>query len=919
MNADRYFRALPVACLILTLLSGNNLPAFAAQVIIQAEPTSMRHDAVPGEVVRLAIRVQADAAAPVALQDALTLPAGWASVLPAGEPFAAHTGAPTLRLFAVQIPGDALAGQYELCYAVGPGDTADAWQQKAVVIAVLPVARVELVEDGTATAWIVAGDEWVTTLRAINRGNSPITVRLSALAIPQAEVELEHTTLELEPGEVRNLLARVRTDPQLAIKRRQIIRVRAEATDARGAVVRTDSRYAAEILPRGGAPADAYLRLPVRLDTQVTYSSRDGTGVRSVLGGAGYLDQENRYKLDFTLSGPAMGNSVNPILYEEYRVRIEAPGWSLQLGDGVYTLSPLTQQYSYGRGVGLTATPGPLETGIYYLQSRWKSPVTHESGAYVRGRVGETGTLGANLLHREHGVGLRDAIASIDGSIRGARHAVEVEYAVSHRSDSGGDDAAVRIDAQGMLARTLHYSAGWLHAGPDFQGYYRDFERTHASLNAALGGGWRSRLGYHRLAYNLERDPRRAPQATTEEANQGGVIGSLWQGGQVSIDLLRQRRVDHLRPGGFAFAEHSVRLGAGHRFARWNVRGHIEFGELNDTVRDATHALFRYSVYITFRPDARHNYTAYFRGGDAILPFDNRRTNTAGINGQWKLSEQVVLNAQYGHNEQSRFGVTHHAHQAGAGIMYKLPRGHEARASAYWSRQSGDGQDQVVAYFSYSVPWKAPVRRLRGSGRLEGKVRDADTPGQPGLPGVIVSVNGSSVVTDSAGRYAFPNLRPGVYTLRIDQASLGASRTTTETQPRVVEIFADLTEVSNIWITTTAALTGRILVAAEDEVAVAGVYRDVPTVTALRGIIIEIRRGPERYRTVTDATGRYAFPQLRPGNWSITVLAAPAQANYRLAPDADSVDLAPGKASEVNMQLSPRIRTLHLIDEGTIR
>ena len=66
-----------------------------------------------------------------------------------------------------------------------------------------------------------------------------------------------------------------------------------------------------------------------------------------------------------------------------------------------------------------------------------------------------------------------------------------------------------------------------------------------------------------------------------------------------------------------------------------------------------------------------------------------------------------------------------------------------------------------------ALAWAAPPTPPPGLANLYGKVTDAVT-GSP-IPGVLVSLNGLTVYTDTGGNYIFEDLEPGQYLVQFSK------------------------------------------------------------------------------------------------------------------------------------------------------
>ena len=83
----------------------------------------------------------------------------------------------------------------------------------------------------------------------------------------------------------------------------------------------------------------------------------------------------------------------------------------------------------------------------------------------------------------------------------------------------------------------------------------------------------------------------------------------------------------------------------------------------------------------------------------------------------------------------------------------------------------GAGIATAAAVGLYALARAAPSPPLPGLANLYGKVTDAVT--GEAIPGVLVTLDGMQIYTDSGGNYSFTDLEPGEYVLQFSKDGYG--------------------------------------------------------------------------------------------------------------------------------------------------
>lgn len=189
-----------------------------------------------------------------------------------------------------------------------------------------------------------------------------------------------------------------------------------------------------------------------------------------------------------------------------------------------------------------------------------------------------------------------------------------------------------------------------------------------------------------------------------------------------------------------------------------------------------------------------------------------------------------------------------------------------------------------------------------GNGRLD--------PGEPGIEGAVLVAGGKQVASGAGGRFRFPPLDPGVYTVALERLPRGLRSEVVF--PIGVEVVLAQRTILEIPCARLGEITGRVY---EDGDRTG--TRD-PGEEGLRRVrVILEREGVPVGEAYTDPKGAFSFPDLPGGAYEVWVDLSSLPDRYELTtPERVAVDLTPGAAVEVSIGAWPRPRPLVVIYEA---
>jgi hypothetical protein len=910
--------------LLLWLISGAAALAQQSSVEVRS-PSAKLLETAPGRIVTASVVVANRGTEADEIIERLTLPPGCQKVAPPDLPFRLEAGGQIVRVLAVLVPANMPAGRFDLHYAAQSRRDPSSSGSVDLAVQVTPVDNLELVVEPRPDV-VLAGDVYPVKVRVRNHGNSRISVQLTHRSSLGFAVSADAAAFALEAGGSREIVCSVKTDKAFPKHTRHAVTFDVTATSTSGKTLTASQASVVEIIPLVSGNRDPFHYLPMQLRLMTLAETGHDAQFQAELSGAGSLDEAGKHRVDFLFRGPDVQNASLFGERDEYGASYHGEHWDIDLGDRVYSLSPLTEKRSLGRGAGVTWHEGRTTAGGFYMSTRYRRQNSDELGAFVRRDITERFSLQGNFLRKTGGDlfsarALPQNIISLESHYR-LRKLLDLRLeAGTSRSDEGVMGYAYRAEAHGELSGRLSYAIEHAHAGPDFHGYYSDTDTTYASVSKPITPKFRMHASFNRYAGNLALNDVRSSVVNRENSWNTGLNYSLTKATELSLEWQHVKRADILEPAAYDFTSDAARIGASHNFGKLQMQSFLDLGTLDNSITGESGQFQRYNVTANWHPTARQTYSVFGSYGPSAFTGSTDKSLSAGVSARWQVRDNLDANLSYARNQYDGL-IGREQDQALASVRYQFEDKSSLSVVGRWSRAAtkeatADATNEAAVMVTYSIPLSLPVSRKRSIGVLQGRLCDATN--GAGLPRVVLQVGEQFAVTDDAGCFEFPSLKPGACELRVVQDSLGARMVMATTLPMKLRIRPAETTRVEIAATPACSVSVRVMryeFAGGNSPTASGELREAAGQAAAT---IEITNGRDIWRVQTDRTGCASFDRLPAGRWNLRVASSDLPALHTIENPERMLTLKPGEIQQVALRVLPQRRTLRLLDQGTVR
>ena len=693
----------------------------------------------------------------------LTVPEDWQAV-PAQAieveipPLESH-----LQIFAVKTPPHCLAERYPLSLTLRKKP--DYPCRLGAKIQKSGGFKVEWVEP---LSYYPANEPIDLTLDYLNLGNSPLKVIFEAQADPLCQLFYRETPIEIPPHD--RYRGTLRVVPNLTLDDpKQFIRYKV-IDCATGEILYQDTLT---LLFNSSFDEDGDPLLRISSHVSMMALGDNGREVLAVeWAGFGLIDPERERYLDFVFRIPTTTKNVIYGVDQRLYASIRQPLWEINLGDTVYRLSPLTQEYRYGRGAGFDVDTGTYTLGSHYTQNTYNNDYNpKEAAAYLGCYPNEKLYIWGNYLHRDCREEPTSNIVSLAAEYDWTQNIhTEIEAGKDLVEHVGkADKQAFRFNTYGQLGEETWFDFEKIYAGRAFFGYYNHIDMYSGILDFPLTYPMRANVGMTRLIQNFEDDDHDADDffATKPRQRQysANVSYNFSNGASLTWNGLLLRARDAGQTKQYDFYQKWAGFTTSFTAQGWNVVAIAAWGRQHNYLKHITNEfLQRYYCFLSKQIGENLFSTLFYEGGNTnYYDAEPWRTSYGGsLAYRYQSNSFIELYLQRVNNSCDEYELN----QASLRLLHTFRNRHTLQVSTQYFHYQTHYPNDFLFLVSYSIPFGLPVGVRNDIGHVSGSVFNPCD--HSFVSDALISLGGKQCYTDQNGRFDFKNLKCGTYDLKTE-------------------------------------------------------------------------------------------------------------------------------------------------------
>ena len=173
-------------------------------------------------------------------------------------------------------------------------------------------------------------------------------------------------------------------------------------------------------------------------------------------------------------------------------------------------------------------------------------------------------------------------------------------------------------------------------------------------------------------------------------------------------------------------------------------------------------------------------------------------------------------------------------------------------------------------------------------------------------------------MTNEHGEYHFTSLPPGETYLQIDRATIGYKRVTTQPEPVEITLHGGDIGSFDFGIVHSATVTGTVTRYEFENTSILDSASRTRPVKPQSDMYVQLSKGTELYRRITDNHGRFIFNDLRPGKWILSVPEGQLPENHYLEKETIEFEIKAGESRDILLNILPRRRAVKMLQEGNL-
>ncbi len=656
---------------------------------------------------------------------------------------------------------------------------------------------------------------------------------------------------------------------------------------------------------------DKYHRLPIRLGAtyigaQIGEEGFNG-GYQLEAVGSGYLDQNKRHQLDFTVRAPNRFELARVGTFDQYSAEYtyhknRLNKTTVRVGDFNYGLTRVTELQRFARGVGIAQTIGKLEVGGFINSPRFIGDIDFQFATYGAYQIDSVWQTKVSYMQKIYADSADNAhLISFQNTWQLKKHAISLDLSPSIQN--GNIEYGGSIIASGSVGR-FAYTTSNIYASPEYAGYFSNSLISNSNLNYKLG-----KLNLVASLFYNESNPERDTLFTVAPYSvsyQGGVAYSISKNWNTRLTYISRAREDRFPQRKFAFRENGFRyfLNMNKKNTQAQFIGEIlQTENLLITADDNTSTTYLAALDVSqklTRGLSINAFTQYFYTNRFSLERESLLFYGGGIS--YNFKRFLRLNASYRNNysldeyaiDRTLFDLRANVELGNHEIVFS--------GSSALVRRSINRQDYFVSV-GYYYRLGAPLKRKEGLYAINGQVNAVNP---KDAAGIILTIAGQTVVTDPYGHFVINDVPEGVHYMYIDNGSIKSGLLPDIDYTSEVFVYPKDQNTVVFNLVRGASIKGNLNIQQSQS--------EKLNKEPLPIKIVKITSGNREFLTYSDAKGNYNFANLVPGKWVLRVVNA-EEGGYTIVENNKTIDLKPADKGTIDFEINKNVRNIKFSKE----